>query len=85
MLWLNEEAHLIKLSPWQGMHQSARTIPNTTDTWISLERYWLRGIVSKCYPVDISTSALPMGESSKHGTKTVRLEKWNHISSQTFF
>src|SRR3954449_13457962 len=35
--------------------------------------------------LDISTGMLRMDESSKQGTKAVRLEKWDHISSRTFF
>jgi hypothetical protein len=42
-------------------------------TFGSHRRALVGGIVSKCGPVDISTSALPMKEGSKHGTKTVRL------------
>jgi hypothetical protein len=54
-------------------HQCARTI-GTNHRYLDLiEGRWPRGIVSKCIPVDISTSALLMDESSKHSTKTVRL------------
>jgi hypothetical protein len=70
----------------KGAHQSARTI-GTNHRYVlgSLEGRWPRGIVSKRSPVDISTSALLMDESSKHSTKTVRLRSGITYLPGSFF
>jgi hypothetical protein len=57
------------------MHQSARTIPNTIDTWISLERCWPRGIVSKTLSRQHLYKRATYGRERETRHQTVRPEK----------